>query len=307
MVRCVPAPLHSVSLSGYGWVFASRHQSGPCILSSRCAFLGAGGLARLGAELPQYTRAQNTRIRTHNTHTHARAHTQESTRHTEAMEAITTYLGYGSYEQWDEEQRINWLVSELQRRGGRKKVDVVRVGPPPPHPLRCYLGPQAPVTDAFQEGDLCLVVRRVAAFPHEPANMLLETVGMSVADASLGRRPLIPPDMPMTDDVREVLDTCRTVARLGAGCLGAYVISMAKRASDVLAVELLQREANFQVCVCMSRMYKVGQGCYSGSTQLVLVEAIKASQMRASWGGSQLGTKASPTVCPYCGPWQALG
>lgn len=62
-----------------------------------------------------------------------------------------------------------------------------------------------------------------------------------------GRRPLIPPDMPMSADVREVFDTCRTVARLGAGCLGAYVISMAKRASDVLAVELLQREANFQV------------------------------------------------------------
>jgi len=57
--------------------------------------------------------------------------------------------------------------------------------------------------------------------------------------------------MPMSEDVREVLDTCRTVARLGAGCLGAYVISMAKRASDVLAVELLQREANFQVCVCV--------------------------------------------------------
>jgi len=70
-----------------------------------------------------------------------------------------------------------------------------------------------------------------------------------------GRRPLIPPDMPMTGEVREVLETCRTVARLGAGCLGAYVISMAKRASDVLAVELLQREANFQVCVSVSAYF----------------------------------------------------
>lgn len=34
---------------------------------------------------------------------------------------------------------------------------------------------------------------------------------------------------------------------LGRQCLSAYVISMATRASDVLAVELLQREARFMV------------------------------------------------------------
>lgn len=47
--------------------------------------------------------------------------------------------------------------------------------------------------------------------------------------------------------VREVLDTARTVAQLGRGSFGAYVISMARAASDVLAVELLQREAAYQV------------------------------------------------------------
>jgi len=52
------------------------------------------------------------------THTHTYTHTQESTRHTEAMDAITTYLGYGSYEEWDEDQRIDWLVGELQARYG---------------------------------------------------------------------------------------------------------------------------------------------------------------------------------------------
>lgn len=36
-------------------------------------------------------------------------------------------------------------------------------------------------------------------------------------------------------------------AVLGRQCLSAYVISMATRASDVLAVELLQREARFMV------------------------------------------------------------
>lgn len=42
-------------------------------------------------------------------------------------------------------------------------------------------------------------------------------------------------------------DTFRVVAQLGRCSLGTYVISMAKSASDVLAVELLQREAQMQV------------------------------------------------------------
>jgi len=48
------------------------------------------------------------------------------------------------------------------------------------------------------------------------------------------------------DAVRDVLETCRTIAALDAESLGAYVITMARRASDVLAVELLQRLAGVQ-------------------------------------------------------------
>jgi len=47
--------------------------------------------------------------------------------------------------------------------------------------------------------------------------------------------------------VKEVLDTFKVAARLGSDSLGAYVISMAQKASDVLAVELLQKEARSQV------------------------------------------------------------
>lgn len=47
--------------------------------------------------------------------------------------------------------------------------------------------------------------------------------------------------------VREVLDTFRVAARLGTGSLAAYVISMSRAASDVLAVELLQKEARTMV------------------------------------------------------------
>lgn len=38
---------------------------------------------------------------------------QESTRHTLALDAITNYLGVGSYSSWSESTRIEWLVKEL--------------------------------------------------------------------------------------------------------------------------------------------------------------------------------------------------
>jgi phosphoenolpyruvate carboxylase len=58
-----------------------------------------------------------------------------------------------------------------------------------------------------------------------------------------GRRPLIPSDLKASADVREVLATFETTTRLPPHALGAYIISMATRPSDVLAVELLQKEA----------------------------------------------------------------
>ncbi len=62
--------------------------------------------------------------------------------------------------------------------------------------------------------------------------------------AELGsKRPLIPGDMPASNEVQEVLDTFRALATLPRESLGAYVISMAHQPSDVLAVELLQKEA----------------------------------------------------------------
>ncbi len=57
------------------------------------------------------------------------------------------------------------------------------------------------------------------------------------------RRPLLPRDFTASDAVREVLDTFEVAARAPASSLGAYVISMASKPSDVLVVELLQRNA----------------------------------------------------------------
>ncbi|MBM34768.1 MULTISPECIES: phosphoenolpyruvate carboxylase [unclassified Arsukibacterium] len=57
------------------------------------------------------------------------------------------------------------------------------------------------------------------------------------------RRPLFPKHWQPSDDAQEVLDTCDIVARHGSEALSTYVISMAGKPSDVLAVQLLLKEA----------------------------------------------------------------
>ena len=55
---------------------------------------------------------------------------QESTRHSEALDAITRYLGVGSYLQWDEQTRRNWLQSELSSRRPLmpRNIDYEKIG-----------------------------------------------------------------------------------------------------------------------------------------------------------------------------------
>ncbi|WP_313242207.1 phosphoenolpyruvate carboxylase [Stutzerimonas nitrititolerans] len=60
------------------------------------------------------------------------------------------------------------------------------------------------------------------------------------------RRPLLPPHYQASEDTAEVLATCRVVAAAPAASLGSYVISMARSASDVLAVQLLLKESGLQ-------------------------------------------------------------
>lgn len=97
---------------------------------------------------------------------------QDSARHVSALAEITDYLGLGHYEEWDEQQRLEFLQRELSN-----------------------------------------------------------------------RRPLLPPHFNPSADTAEVLATCRVAARAPDASLGSYVISMARGASDVLAVQLLLKEA----------------------------------------------------------------
>ncbi|XP_020207844.1 phosphoenolpyruvate carboxylase 4 [Cajanus cajan] len=85
-----------------------------------------------------------------------------------------------------------------------------------------------------------------------------------------GKRPLVPVSIEVSPDVREVLDTFRTAAELGSDSFGAYVISMASNASDVLAVELLQKDARLAVSG------ELGRACPGGTLRVVpLFETVK--------------------------------
>ncbi|XP_015895770.3 phosphoenolpyruvate carboxylase 4 [Ziziphus jujuba] len=124
---------------------------------------------------------------------------QESGRHAETLDAITAYLDMGTYSEWDEEKRLEFLTRELK-----------------------------------------------------------------------GKRPLVPQSIEVAPDVKEVLDTFRVAAELGSDSLGAYVISMASNASDVLAVELLQKDARLAVSG------ELGRPCPGGTLRVVpLFETVK--------------------------------
>ncbi|PSR91219.1 Phosphoenolpyruvate carboxylase [Actinidia chinensis var. chinensis] len=124
---------------------------------------------------------------------------QESGRHADTIDAITRYLDMGTYSEWDEEKRLEFLTRELK-----------------------------------------------------------------------GKRPLVPLTIEVPPDVKEVLYTFRVAAELGSDSLGAYVISMASNASDVLAVELLQKDARLAVSG------ELGRPCPGGTLRVVpLFETVK--------------------------------
>ncbi|APD91093.1 phosphoenolpyruvate carboxylase [Alteromonas mediterranea] len=57
------------------------------------------------------------------------------------------------------------------------------------------------------------------------------------------KRPLFPAHWDASDDVKEVLDTCKVIAKHSKHGFGIYIISMASEPSDVMAVQLLLQES----------------------------------------------------------------
>jgi phosphoenolpyruvate carboxylase len=133
----------------------------------------------------------------------------------------------------------------------------------------CHRSLEATGQALIADGRLTDVLRRVAAFGVTLARLDVRqdstrhTAALTAITSALGlgsygdwdedarlaflvrelssRRPLIPADLDASPDVRDVLDTVRMIAAAPPESLGAYVITMARSASDVLAVELLQK------------------------------------------------------------------
>lgn len=164
------------------------------------------------------------------------------------------------------------IEARLERRPDRDEGPAIDSVAQLLEPLRlCYRSLTAMGDGLMADGRLRDLIRRASAFGvtlvrldlrqhaarHTDAlTLITRELGLGAYDAwseadrqaflveeLQGRRPLIPPDLAATPEVRDVLETFRTAARLPAESLGAYVISMATRPSDVLAVDLLQKEA----------------------------------------------------------------
>ena len=137
--------------------------------------------------------------------------------------------------------------------------------------LLCHRSLYATNNGLIADGRLTDVIRRLAAFGltlvrldiRQEAERHTEAVDAITRALGLGEyacwpearrvdfltnvlsqdRRLTPARMAASPRVAEVLDTFRIIAAIHPESLGAYVITMAGRPSDVLAVELLQREA----------------------------------------------------------------
>lgn len=118
-------------------------------------------------------------------------------------------------------------------------------------------------------------------------------------------RPLIPLDWVPSDEVQEVLDTCRVIASQSQERLGSYVISMAREPSDVLAVILLLREVGCRFNIPVVPLFETLSDLehaetamntllslpwyrtYAGDRQMVMIgysdSAKDAGQMAAAW------------------------
>ena len=86
----------------------------------------------------------------------------------------------------------------------------------------------------------------------------------------------------------QVISTFQTAAELGSQSLGAYVISMAHDASDVLAVELLQKEA----------LMTVGNTRFISSKSSAQLNTVSPLLAQANTGASVQGQISAPFVVP---------
>ena len=81
-------------------------------------------------------------------------------------------------------------------------------------------------------------------------------------------RPLLPNNWKPSDNVQEVINTCRAIASEGQQALGAYVISMAYEPSDVLSVALLLKECGVDFAMPIAPLFET-LGALDGASRCI--------------------------------------
>ncbi|QTH64555.1 phosphoenolpyruvate carboxylase [Psychrosphaera ytuae] len=100
------------------------------------------------------------------------------------------------------------------------------------------------------------------------------------------KRPLFPSKWPCSEEVQEVLDTCKTIAQNEAHAFGIYIISMATYPSDVLAVKLLLSEAGVDWPMPVAPLFET-------LDDLNGAEATMAALFDIDWYKQQLSAETS--------------
>lgn len=100
------------------------------------------------------------------------------------------------------------------------------------------------------------------------------------------RRPLLPRRWQLSDDTTEVLDTCRVIADAPQGSVAAYVISMARTPSDVLAVYLLLKEAGCDYTLPVAPLFETLDDL--NNADRVMTELLNIDWYRGIIQGNQM-------------------
>src|SRR5690554_5076410 len=99
------------------------------------------------------------------------------------------------------------------------------------------------------------------------------------------RRPLLSSAFAASADTQEVLDTCQVIAQTPADSLGSYVISMACAPSDVLAVQLLLKEAGLNRSMRIVPLFETQDDLHNAAG--VIDQLLSLTDYRNSLAGPQ--------------------
>jgi phosphoenolpyruvate carboxylase len=95
----------------------------------------------------------------------------------------------------------------------------------------------------------------------------------------------LPEGLGGSDELRDTIDTFRTIARIPRASLGAYVITMASRASDVLAVEFLQQLAGVSEPLRVVPLFETSRDLQNGGA--IIDTLLTVPEYRARINGEQ--------------------